>query len=245
MNVSGSSGVTAALLLQRLFAKEDSTSLSTQQELQGARQTLPDGGAKCSMDGAGGAKLSDGTLSGMVGLQMGPPSAGDIASNLVDSLDTDGDGALSQSEIEAAFKAAGIEGDVGSALSSLDTDGDAALSVGELTTAIDTDMKAHQGRPHGGPPPGGPPPGGPPEVAAGEIISAFDTDGDGGLNLSEILAGLGTGLGQDSASDSQTTAFSALDADGDGSLSLAELTSALQSTLSEGLDAYARTAALG
>ena len=73
---------------------------------------------------------------------MGPrpprPSSDDLASNLLDTYDTDGDGAISQSEFESAVSSDGTstsEADQGFA--ELDTSGLGSLDLEELKAAID------------------------------------------------------------------------------------------------------------
>jgi Ca2+-binding EF-hand superfamily protein len=176
-------------------------------------------------------------MSTMVGMQMGsPPKAENVASQLVDSLDTNGDGEVSAEEIAAAFGQAGLSTDgVQKALAEIDTDGNGSLNAGELTSAVSADMAAHR------PPPGGPPPGGPPpnaDEAASTLLSAFDKDEDGGLSLTEIASG----LGEDEDTDQLSALFSSLDSDSDGMLSSKELSNAIQADMSRAKAAYAQSA---
>jgi Ca2+-binding EF-hand superfamily protein len=244
MNVSQASGSSAAWMLQRLFQSSGDTTTTSTAESAG-RQKLPGAeGQSCNTSGASSApKMSGGTMSAMVSMQMGtPPGASDVASDLVSSLDTNGDGEVSADEIAAAFSAAGIDtSKVDTALKAIDTDSSGTLNIDELTTAISSDMQAHGPK---GPPPGGPPPGGTPpsaDDAASSILTAFDSDTDSSLSIDEILKA----LGQDSDTDgSVASVFSSLDSDGDGQINLAELTSAIQSNMDAGYRAYAETASL-
>jgi Ca2+-binding EF-hand superfamily protein len=246
MNVSQTSGSSAAWMLQRLFQSSDETSTTATAEGAG-RQKMPGAdGHKCNSGGASAPAMSSGTMSAMVSMQMVAPSASNIASDLIDSLDTDGDGEVSAEEITAAFSSAGLDtSGVADAIGKIDTDANGALSADELTTAISSDMQAHgsKGPPPGGPPPGGSPPGGMgprADEAASSILSAFDSDGDSSLSLDEILAALGQ---QDDEDGGVASALSSLDSDGDGKLSLAELTAGLQQDMDAGYRAYAEQAA--
>ena len=246
MNVSASSGASAAWMLQRLFQGGGETSPAT--TASGAeRQKMPGGGGECKASGASAPQMSGGTMSAMVGMQMGSPPqssqgmAEDIASNLVDALDTNGDGEVSADEIAAAFSQAGLSTDgVQKALAEIDTDGNGSLNADELTRAVSADMAAH--RP-GGPPPGGPPPNA--DEAASTLLSAFDKDEDGGLSLTEIASGLSeSGLSKDEDTDQFSALFASLDSDNDGVLSSGELSSAIQADMSRAQKAYAQSAQL-
>lgn len=242
MNVSQASGNSAAWMLQRLFQSAGETTTTTTAESAG-RQKLP--GADDLKSNAGGAAapmVSGRTMGAIVSMQMEAPSASDIASDLISSLDTDGDGDVSAEEITAAFSAAGLDAtNVESALSAIDTDGSSTLNTGELANAISSDMQAHGPRGMAGPPPGGPPPGGSADGAASNILSLFDTDDDSSLSMDEILKA----LEQDSDADgSIASVFSSLDSDGDEQINLTELTSAIQQNMDAGYRAYAESASL-
>jgi Ca2+-binding EF-hand superfamily protein len=178
-------------------------------------------------------------MSAVVSMQMEEaPSTSDIASSLIDGLDTDGDGEVSAEEVAAAFSTAGLDtSGVEDAIGQIDTDANGALSADELTTAISSDMEAH--RPNG-PPPGGPPPGGKPpsaDEAASSILSAFDTDEDSSLSMDEILSAIGQDSDED---DGLSSIFSSLDTDGDGQININELTAAIQQDMDAGYRAYAQ-----
>src|ERR1043165_9938727 len=102
MHVSQTSGASAAWMLRRLMQPDEAGSAQPSagsaalQELPGA------GGAQCNAKGGATAQMSGGSMSAMVGLQMQPPSASDVAQTLTDALDTNGDGVVSQDEIQAA-----------------------------------------------------------------------------------------------------------------------------------------------
>jgi Ca2+-binding EF-hand superfamily protein len=174
------------------------------------------------MQGFAGPQLSDGTMGGFMSLQgggaSGPPSAADVASQLMSMLDANGDGSISLSEAEASGNA-----DAASAFAALDTNGDGKIDASELAAAVQSagqEMASAQGA------------GGAhhhhhhhhvsASDEASSIMSAVDADGSGGLSLDEVSSALGV-----SNSDAQA-GFSALDTDGDGQLSLSELTTAIE-----------------
>lgn len=239
MNVSQTSGSSAAWMLQRLFQTSEQTSTTTTAESAG-RQKLPGNESlKSNSGGASAPMMSSGTMSAVVSMQMEAPAASDIASDLIDALDTDGDGEVSAEEIAAAFSSAGLDDSgVSDALGAIDTDASGALSADELTTAIASDMEARGPK---GPPPGGPPPGGgmSADEAASSILDELDTDENSGLSIDEILSA----LGQDEDEDgSISSIFSSLDSDGDGNINAAELSAAIQQDMDAGYRAYARQA---
>lgn len=247
MNVSQASGSSAAWMLQRLFRSSGDTTTSTTAESAG-RQKMP--GADDQKSNAGGASapvMAGKTMGAMVSMQMEAPSASDIGSDLVSSLDANGDGEVNADEIATAFSAAGLDAsNIGSALSAIDTDGNGSLNIDELTTAISSDMQSHVPKGMGGPPPGGPPPGGPPpgggaDDTAQDILSSYDTDEDSSLSMDEVLKALG--MESDDEDGSVNSVFSSLDTDGDGQINLAELTSAIRQTMDAGYRAYAEQAA--
>lgn len=242
MNVSQTSGSTAALMLQRLFQSSGDTNTQSTAESAG-RQKLPgESSQSCNTSGASSPAMSGQTMGAMILMQMEAPSASDIASDLISGLDTDGDGEVSADEIATAFSAAGLDtSTIDSALSAIDSDSSGALNADELTTAITSDMQSHGPK---GPPPGGGM-GGPPPSAdeeASSILSALDTDEDSGLDMDEILSAFG--METDDEDGSVASALASLDNNGDGQLSLAELTSAIQQNREAGYRAYAAQASL-
>jgi len=240
MTVSQTSGSSAAWMLQRLFQSSGDSDTTRTAESAG-RQKLPgDNDPKSNAGGAAAPMMSGKTMGAMVSMQMEPPSASDVASDLVSSLDTNGDGEVSTEEITAAFSAADLDSNnVASALSAIDTDKNGALNTDELTTAIASDMQAQGHKRPNGPPPGGPPPGA--DDAASSILTAFDTDGDAGLSMDEILKAVNVDSDEDG---NISSAFSSLDADGDGHINLAELTPAIQQDMDASYRAYAGAASL-
>jgi Ca2+-binding EF-hand superfamily protein len=217
MQVAGTTGVSAALLLQRLFSSGSAMSDSSQ-DTSAAGQTLPGGNVKAKAAGASLPMMADGTMSAMVGMQtQGPPpqpSASDVASNLIDALDTNGDGVVSAEELQKGLSASGSgsNADAASAIARIDTDGDGNVSKDELASAVQSGMDARKAAQAG-------------DVAM-SLISATDTDNDGALSLDEVAKALGKTGDADKASLQQ--AFSSIDTDGDGKVSKDELTKAVE-----------------
>ena len=196
------------------------------------------------MTGTGGAQLASGALSALFGMQSGgaegpkgpppggqPPSASDMANNLMKDLDQDGDGALSADEIKSALSSTGDSSDLSAALSKIDSNGDGSISTDELTSAFEAakpkDGHGHHHEMNA-------------DATANSIMSAFNSDGQDGLSLSEISSALGT----DESSDDTSKKFNALDSNKDGVLSSAELASALKSQFAEATSAYSQAQSL-
>ena len=228
MQIPANSSASALSMLQRLLQGAGAKSAATGQETPPTGQNSP---SIAAMSGCGGPQMSGQTMSGMMALQtqapQQPPAASDVAAKLVSALDTDGDGQVSLSEIEQALSSAGQNSDVSQAFSSIDQDSDGKLSSTELTSALNA-MQPHRHHGHGQMA----------AQAANSLTSAFDSDGDGSLSLSEV----GAAVGQDTsdASSSVAQGFASLDSNGDGKLSSDELTSAIQSRIQAALQAYAQ-----
>jgi Ca2+-binding EF-hand superfamily protein len=223
------------LLLQRLFSS-GSANADSPRDTSAAGQIMPGGNNKAKAAGASLPMLAGPTLSAMVSIQtQAPPalpSASDVASNLIDALDTNGDGVVSADELQKGLTGAGINADAASTIAKVDTDGDGKVSRDELTKAVQTDQDAHKAH-HGGH-------GHRAGKAAESLISATDTDDDDALSLDEIAKALGKTGDADKASLQQ--AFSSIDTDGDGKLNQDELASAIQQTMANAARAYAQAA---
>jgi Ca2+-binding EF-hand superfamily protein len=160
----------------------------------------------------------------------GAPSVDDILS----TFDTDGDGAISESEFNAGQdqnRAQGAGGPpppmgnmsstdfIKQLFSDSDTDEDGVLSADELSSMV-------ANGPQGGP-------------RADELLSKLDTDGDGSISESEFIAGApgqkadGTmGTARASGTSNSDTIFDSLDTNKDGVVSKAEFEAAMNSTAS-------------
>ena len=138
-------------------------------------------------------KMNSGMMSPIGAMQ--PPSADTIASEIIDDLDTNGDGVLSADEISKAGKnAQNILG--------ADANGDGVVTKDELVADITKKMASNQAsmQQHRA------------SHMAQRIMSKFDTNGDGNLSTDEI------NNGGDSAKSIQPA-----DTNGDGVVSMAEL----------------------
>jgi len=155
MSVSQISGSSATSMLQRLFQSYGDNNTSGKSDSAGWQKLPGDSDRGSNAVGAAAPMMSGKTMGTMVSMQMEPPSASDVVSDLVSSLDTDGDGEVSAVEITAALSAAGlVSTNVASALSAIDTDKNGALNTDELTTAITSDMQGYGPKAPKGPSPG-------------------------------------------------------------------------------------------
>ncbi len=133
---SSDTGTTATTTASTSFS--DTTSVDLVSQLQAFFQ------ANLSSDTMGGLLQNQGPPPGE---HKGPPSLSDI--------DSDGDGAISQSEMQSYDQSVHGNSDTSKAdalFAKMDADGDGSVSADEKT-AFDSQMKAHHG-PHQGPPPG-------------------------------------------------------------------------------------------
>ncbi|HQN50286.1 MAG TPA: EF-hand domain-containing protein, partial [Phenylobacterium sp.] len=165
-------------------------------------------------------------LSSLLSAQSSPPSASDIASQLISDSDTDGDGVLSLDEIKSKLSDTSDTDSLQARFDDLDSDSDGALSASELSSALEAQ------RPQGRPPGGharGEDQGFSMADLASQLISDLDTDSDGSLGLDEVKSALsGSDKTSETSSDDRLkTALSSLDTDSDGKLSAAELSAAL------------------
>lgn len=158
-------------------------------------------------------------------------ATGQAGDDLFGKVDRDGDGAVSQTELQALLEAMsggtasqmGVSSD--EVFSQLDADGDGSLSQAEFDAGRPSgadaggNMQAVGGMP---PPPGGP--GGPGGAggASGSSSTAsydpLDTNEDGVVSAAERLAGGSSTVEQDAI----TALFNTIDTDGDASISASE-----------------------
>jgi Ca2+-binding EF-hand superfamily protein len=155
-------------------------------------------------------------------------SGSDPVSQAFSSLDTDGDGSISQSELETAItNAGGTAGEADTVYSALGGTSDSGISQASFASA------AQAGAPNG-PPPGGPPPGGhhhhhhsgSASSSASSIFNALDTNQDGSVSADELSSALGT-TSTSGSSSSSSDIFSAADSNGDGAISQSEMSTYL------------------
>ena len=174
---------------------------------------------------------ASGSASASVGGTAGTGEAGD---DLFAKVDTDGDNAISSTELQALLEAmsggtasqTGVSSD--DAFSALDSDGDGSLTQAEF----DAGRPTGQGGPGGGVGgPGGMPPPPPAGAAQGSDSStasteddALDTNGDGVVSLSERLAGETASVQQDAVA----ALFQSIDTDGDQQISSSETSAFIQ-----------------
>ncbi len=179
-------------------------------------------------------------------------ATGQAGDDLFGKVDTDGDGAVSQAELQALLEKmsggtaskTGVSSD--ELFSQLDADGNGSLSKAEF------DAGRPSGEASGGavggmppPPPGGP--GGPGGASAsgGTTYDPLDTNEDGVVSAAEQAAGA-------AQTDAITALFKTIDADGDSSISSEEarsfidqLSSQFSSATSESTNAGSQTSDSG
>ena len=153
-------------------------------------------------------------------------ATGQAGDDLFGKVDSDGDGAVSQTELQALLEAmsggtaskTGVSSD--EVFSQLDADGDGSLSEAEFDAGRPSGaggdaggMQAMGGMP---PPPGGP--GGAGGSSSAASYDPLDTNEDGVVSATERLAGSTSSVEQDAI----TALFNAIDTDGDASISTSE-----------------------
>jgi len=127
---------------------------------------------------------------------------------LLDKLDSNGDGSVGQDELSTALSQKSDDGilvSLSDNFADLDSDGSGDLSGEEMAAMA--------------PPPPPPRDQAPNTELADALLSALDADGDGVISSDELSSGL--------ASADSGQVFSALDANEDGTVSLDELTASL------------------
>jgi Ca2+-binding EF-hand superfamily protein len=168
----------------------------------------------------------------------GTAGTGEAGDDLFAKVDTDGDNAISATELQALLEAmsggtasqTGVSSD--DAFAALDSDGDGSLTQAEF----DAGRPTGQGGPGGGVGgPGGMPPPPPAGAAQGSNSStasteddALDTNGDGVVSLSERLAGQTSSVQQDAVA----ALFQSIDTDGDQQISSSESSAFIQALTS-------------
>ena len=156
-------------------------------------------------------------------MRQKPPDA----AQMFNKLDTDGDGKLSQTELDtwagAMLEKAGQTIDTGGALATYDTDGDGGLSSDEMQAFVSASMQQGMG--------GMGMMQGPPLPPEGQgLFHVLDTDGSGGVSESE-LSTWAANMSEETGTTIETSeVVSTYDADADGELSGTELKSFLDAS---------------
>jgi Ca2+-binding EF-hand superfamily protein len=207
---SATQGPTAAQLPPPPWASGQFSSQTLSSLLDG--QT--DGTPATSSAGAG----SSDPLVSLVSAESNTPSG--VASQLISTADTNGDGQLNLSEFETAYAselgdntASGLTASqtaaATTAFNAIDTNGDGEVSQSELTTALQNQASAAQAF--------GPPPGPPPSASTDEAFGTSATDLSG-----SIISALDGSTTSSTASDSTSASTS-------GVLTLSEVENAYAS----------------
>lgn len=191
-SIGGSSALQQQL--QAMFAKADANAdgqLSSD-EFSSIGQNLQSGGSSGSARemrgrGGGGENFSAATMGSLLSMQEIQASHEARATEIFSGADADGDGTLTADELAADMAAhapPGASGDTADMAANLiagaDADGDGVLSLDEFKSA----------RPAGPPPGGGGMPMGGAEEDEDASTDALDTNGDGTISMSELLASL-------------------------------------------------------
>jgi Ca2+-binding EF-hand superfamily protein len=153
-------------------------------------------------------------------------ATGQAGDDLVGKVDSDGDGSVSQTELQALLEVmsggtaskTGVSSD--QVFSQLDANGDGSLSEAEFDAGRPSGAEGEAGgmQAMGGmpPPPGGP--GGAGGSSSAASYDPLDTNEDGVVSAAERLAGGTSSVAQDAI----TALFNAIDTDGDASISTSE-----------------------
>ena len=168
-------------------------------------------------------------------------STGEAGDDLFAKVDTDGDNAISSTELQALLEAmsggtasqTGVSSD--DAFAALDTNGDGSLTQAEFDAGRPAGQGSQGGHGSGIGGPGGMPPPPPAGAAQGSDSStasaeddALDTNGDGVVSLSERLAGETASVQQDAVA----ALFQSIDTDGDQQISSSESSAFIQALTS-------------
>lgn len=225
MDADGSGGVNEAELQGLLDDVAQKTGVGSQTSAADlVKQYDSDGDGSLNADELGKTMQSvlpppPSTMAFAQSRSEGAGSTGQAGDDLFGKVDTDGDGGVSQTELQALLEKmsggtaskTGVDSD--ELFSQLDADGDGSLSQAEF------DAGRPSGGPGGGavggmppPPPGGP--GGPGGASAsnGTTYDPLDTNEDGVVSASEQAAGA-------EQADAITALFKTIDTDSDSSIS--------------------------
>lgn len=239
--VGSHSGASLSQMLSSLLSRLDTTSASstsTTSDDTGSGSATPVSGSDTSLTGPNKPSLSSMILGTLIGMQQqqsgggtsqtGDPSSSDAVQSLFTAMDSDGDGSVSQSELEGYIEQqGGTQNQADQLYSMLDASGDSGIS--ESTLQSDAPQ---------GPPPGGPPPGGmggghhlgmhgahSASEAGSTLLQTMDSDSDGGVSQGEFESFVTSNGGTTAEADSD---FAALDSSGSGSLSASDFEKAIE-----------------
>lgn len=138
-------------------------------------------------------------------------SQGGGQSNMIDAMDTNGDGNISEAEFVAA-RPSGVSADQAKQLfQSFDENNTGSLTKSQLASSM------HAGHHHHGG-------GALSDNALSDIFSSMDTDGDGNVTQAEFVAARPSDVSEDQA----TSLFQSLDTSGSGSLTQSQFESAVR-----------------
>ena len=229
----GSVGTTANTFLLSMLSRLSGTS-ATSAASSPASSAAPSGGDGMpdnALKGSSKASISDQILALLVQMQNGTSSPSSSASTsssslstsvsplsqLMSTLDTDGDGTISQSELETYIEGQGGTQQQADALfAGLNQGGSGNLTQAQLSSDLQGARPAgahghHHGH-HSA------------SSVASQLVQAMDTDGDGSVSQSEFqsfVTGLGGTTGQANAD------FAALDPDNTGAVTTSQFSSAI------------------
>jgi Ca2+-binding EF-hand superfamily protein len=167
-----------------------------------------------------GSALSDQVQAQMIGYQAqgwpgaGASGGGGLAQSLFTQIDSNGDGAITQTELEQAVTAGGGTTAAADALyAKLDPNGTGSVSDQQFAQALSQSMPHHHRHHHGGPPPGATDPNGSSDGSAADALTAlFEADNGGADNTPLQIA---------------QNIFSQIDSNGDGAITQSELEQAV------------------
>lgn len=243
MSIAGVGSFSSAGLSQMLssllskLGATSASSTSTTSDDTASSSAGSASGSDTSLTGPNKPSLSSmilGTLIGMQQQQSGGDmsqtgSSSDAVQSLFTAMDSDGDGTVSQTELEGYIEQqGGTQSEADSLYTALDSSGSSNNGISESTLAGDVP----QGPPPGGPPPGGmggPPPGGMHGGSASDVAStllkSMDSSGDGSVSQSEFESFVTSNGGTTAQADQD---FTALDGSGSGSLGVSDFESAIE-----------------
>ena len=243
MSIAGVGSFSSAGLSQMLssllskLGATSASSTSTSSDDTASSSAGSASGSDTSLTGPNKPSLSSmilGTLIGMQQQQSGGDvsqtgSSSDAVQSLFTAMDSDGDGTVSQTELEGYIEQqGGTQSEANSLYTALGSSG-SSNGISESTLAGD----APQGPPPGGPPPGGM--GGPPHGGmhgggsasdvASTLLKSMDSSGDGSVSQSEFESFVTSNGGTTAQADQD---FTALDSSGSGSLDVSDFESAIE-----------------